>query len=171
MALKDFDYKQFLMDRGERIGLYTAGGLAVLFIFGSLVWPGKALFNASPKENTNVLLSKAKEKTSQVQTLTPTADEEAKLRFVDPQLQKQAATVALDPTGYRLTAELFAPRDVQSSKRHNPDVFGPEEFQFEVVPAQLSTYIIVNEAGTEKIGILKNVSQGGQAGQQVAESV
>jgi len=169
MALKDFDYKQFLMERGERVGLYAAGGIAGLFIFCSLIWPGKALFNASPRAHSELISKTAADKKKDVQTLTPSEAEKEKLSHVDPQLQKQAATVAEDPTRYRLTAELFAPRDIQSSKRHNPDVYGPEEFQWVVVPGQLSSYIIETQAGKEMIGILRTSRKGAKPGSKLQD--
>src|SRR5438128_121956 len=113
MALKDFDYKQFLLERGERVGLYAAGGLGFLLIFLSLIWPGKALFNASPKPAAEEMSKSAKEKNNLVQTASPSEDERKQLRLVDPQLQKQASSVAEDPGNYRLLAEMFAPRDIQ----------------------------------------------------------
>ena len=84
-----------------------------------------------------------------MQTATPSETEKHDLRNVDPGLLKQASVVAEDPTRYRLTAELFALRNIQSSKRHNPDVLGPQEFQSAVVQAQISSCIMVVEAGVK----------------------
>ena len=39
LKIKEFDFKQFLLQKGERVGLYAAGGLAFLMIVLSL-FPG-----------------------------------------------------------------------------------------------------------------------------------
>jgi hypothetical protein len=155
MALKDFDYKQFLLEKGERVGLYTAGGLGFLLIFLSLVWPGKAIFNASPKPEAEKLTKAAQEKTAAVQNATPSEQEKVDLRKVDPQLLKEASTIAEDPANFRLNSgDLFAPRDIGTSKRRNPNVLGPTEFDYRVVPAQISNYMIKGEGDKVLFGVL-----------------
>ena len=53
MGLKDFNYKQYAFDYGERIGLGVAGGVALLLIL-PLFWPGSG-FLAQRGANANAL--------------------------------------------------------------------------------------------------------------------
>jgi hypothetical protein len=156
MGMKDFDYKQFLLERGERVGLYAAGGLGLLLIVLSLFWPGKGLFSASPKKSADEITRISKEKKDKAATATPSESEKKELRTVDPQLQKQASSVALDPNGVRIVTALFAPREIPSNKRQNPSVFGPEEFLTQFVQGQISTYLVNNERGEVFVAVLRN---------------
>ena len=70
-------------------------------------------------------------------------------------MQKQASSVAEDPEEFRLVAELFAPREIPSNKRQNPTIFGPEEFVAQVVPAQISSYMIKHDRDAVWVGILE----------------
>ena len=164
MALKDFDYKQFLLERGERVGLYAAGGLAVLLIFTSLVWPGKALFNASPKPAAKELRDSAQDKTQKVASAAPQGQEIETLRKVPPELLKQATNVAEDAGEVRLASEMFAPRDVQTNRRRSPTIMGPEEFLYTVYPAQVSNYMILNEPNGVRVAVLTNSKRGSRGG-------
>src|SRR5438067_1770782 len=64
MKLKNFDAKQFLLEKGERAGLGVALGLLVLLILASLFLPGKGFFSGSPAVKESAL----KQLTTQVQT-------------------------------------------------------------------------------------------------------
>src|SRR5438552_891315 len=51
MALKDFDFKQFLLAKGERVGLALAGAIMLLFFVLFLFLPGRGFFAKSPDAN------------------------------------------------------------------------------------------------------------------------
>src|SRR5271157_651962 len=112
MAMKDFDFKQFLLEKGERVGLSAAGGIALLMIVLSLFWPHKGLLSESPKKSAEAIAKVAKEKKDQAGTTgpgtaAPSDAEKKNLREVDPQLQKQAGSVAQDPNAFRMLFALF----------------------------------------------------------------
>ena len=48
MSLKEFDAKQFLLEKGERVGLYVALGLMAAMVVFSLFMPSKGFFSGSP---------------------------------------------------------------------------------------------------------------------------
>jgi hypothetical protein len=156
LKLKEFDFKQFLLEKGERVGLYAAGGIAVLMVVLSLFLPGKGLLSPSPRTSALEITDGAKSVQNTVSTKRPNETEAKLLRDVDPQLQKQGTSVTQDPEPYRLFAELFAPREVPSNKRQNPTVLGPEEFKFAVVAAQVSEYMFQKQGDTVVIGILED---------------
>jgi hypothetical protein len=60
MNLKDFDYKQFLLEKGEKLGVAIAGTVMVLLIVTGLFLPSHGFFSASPKKNAEELSSVAK---------------------------------------------------------------------------------------------------------------
>jgi hypothetical protein len=156
MKLKEFDFKGFLLQKGERVGLYAAGGIAVLIVLLSLFWPGKGLFSPSPKTSANEISQGAADKKSAVVRAAPSQAEAEELRKVPGELQKQASSVAEDPGEFRLVAELFAPRAIPSNKRQNPSVFGPDEFEYQVVMAQISKYVIQQDRdGSLQFGIIE----------------
>jgi len=77
--------------KGERVGLYAAGGIALLMIVLSLFWPHKGLLSDSPKASAEAITKVAKDKKDQAGTagpgtLAPSDAEKKNLREVDPQL-------------------------------------------------------------------------------------
>lgn len=154
MAMKDFDIKQFLLEKGERVGLYAAGGVALLMILLSLFYPGKGLFSASPKATADDINKVALQKKTLVQTAKPDAAQEKELVWVDPQLKKQATNVPQDPDAFRLPGEVFAARDPQSNKRRKPSIYAPEEFLAAVAHSQVNSYLMLTERdGTLTFGV------------------
>jgi hypothetical protein len=162
MALKDFDFKGFLLARGERVGLYTAGGIGLLIVLLSLFWPGKGLFSASPKGTADKIQEGAKTGMTRLATAAPSESEIKELVTVPDELKKQSSLVPLDPDEYRLSGEIFAARDVKSNKRRNPSVLVPDEFLAQVVPAQISSFMTNVEGDTVRYGIL--TGKGGKPG-------
>jgi hypothetical protein len=55
MAMKDFDYKKFLLEKGERVGLIAAAVLAVLLLVTSLLLPPHGFFSGSSVQNAKAL--------------------------------------------------------------------------------------------------------------------
>jgi hypothetical protein len=155
LKLKEFDYKQFLLEKGERVGLYAAGGIALLMIVLSLFLPDKGLLSPSPRTRADVITKTAQDKKNAVATASPDDRQTKELRDVDPQLQKQAGNVAQDPVTYRLVADMFAPREIPSNKRQNPSILVPEEFRAEVLCAQINNYMMKTQNGEMVVGVLE----------------
>lgn len=49
------NFKQLLLDKGEKIGVAVAGGIAVLLVLTQLFWPGYGLFAPNPKDHQKKL--------------------------------------------------------------------------------------------------------------------
>src|SRR5437764_10563455 len=81
MAIKDFDAKQFMLQKGERVGLGVALFLMVLLIIVSLFLPSRGFFSGSPKEKAEVLEKTATTVQNQLRSSQPTDDDKPK----DPQ--------------------------------------------------------------------------------------
>jgi len=54
MGLKDINYKQLLLDRGERFGL-GAAGVITLFLVATLFFPGMGFMSGSSGSNADAL--------------------------------------------------------------------------------------------------------------------
>src|SRR5690242_16472356 len=97
LKLKEFDFKGFLLEKGERVGLYAAGGIALLMVILSLFLPGKGLLSPSPKKSAKDMTDLAATKKNDVVNAKPSASDAEELRKVPGELQKQAGGVAEDP--------------------------------------------------------------------------
>jgi hypothetical protein len=159
LKLKEFDFKGFLLERGERVGLYAAGGLALLIVVLSLFLPGKGVWSPSPRKGAKDMDDLAASKKSAVINSKPTDTEVVELSKVPTELQKQASSVAEDAGEFRFAGELFAPREIPSNKRQNPNVFAPEEFLAAVVDAQVSNYMILNERDGVRLGVIEGTTR------------
>lgn len=85
MNLKEFDYKQFLLEKGERVGLGVAVTLMVLMLIFSLFMPSKGFFSGSASKNAETLASGAKQLDNALNTAQPTESQlpgEAKGRLI-----------------------------------------------------------------------------------------
>lgn len=72
MNLKEFDYKQFLLEKGERVGLGVAVTLMVLMLIYSLFMPSKGFFSGSSSKNAETLTSGSKQLDNALNTAQPT---------------------------------------------------------------------------------------------------
>src|SRR5437763_13667399 len=72
MAKIEFDFKQFLLQKGEKVGLWTCVGLGVLMLGYSLFMPGKGFLSGSPNSNALVLEELSKEKENLISNNRPT---------------------------------------------------------------------------------------------------
>jgi hypothetical protein len=159
LKLKEFDFKGFLLEKGERVGLYAAGGVAFLMLVLSLFLPGKGLLSPSPRTKADSISKTASDKKNSVVQARPSEAEADDLRKVPGELQKQAANIAEDPDDFRMVAELFAPREIPSTKRQNPTIFSPTEFTARAFTAQISRYMLINEKDGVRIGIVQGGSK------------
>ncbi len=115
MNLKEFDAKQFLLEKGERVGLGVAVTLMVLMLIFSLFMPSRGFFSGSPSKNAEVLESGSK----QLQTALNTAQPEPK----DLPGQTAGQLIALDTE--RLMPQLYEALAWFESNRSDNPAHGP----------------------------------------------
>jgi hypothetical protein len=156
MAIRDFDFKQFLLQKGERVGVGLAGFVAVALIITSLFWPGRGLFSGSPGANASSLKSKAASVHQRQMTATPQdADKPSKDESLATKLAEQFNVERFD-LGPLQVASMFEPNALDTSRRLSPVVFLPEEAKATVVGAQLRVHIFNNNY--QNILVLKDKS-------------
>src|SRR6516164_9155518 len=71
MNLKEFDAKQFMLEKGERVGLGVALTLMVLMLIFSLFMPSSGFFSGSPSAKAQPLEEGSKQLTNALATRQP----------------------------------------------------------------------------------------------------
>lgn len=161
MAMKDFDFKQFLMAKGERVGLYAAGGLGLFLVVAyNFLMAGTGLRSPSARESAQEITKIAGEKDGLLSSNKPSADEVDRMKNVDPRLMTRAANPTQDPDDFRV-AEVFTGAANASTKRRKPNVYAPEEFRATVALTQVRAHMFVNDPnGATKVGVLTGKTKG-----------
>src|SRR5437764_304782 len=120
MAIKDFDAKQFMLEKGERVGLGVALFLMVLLTIVSLFMPSRGFFSGSPKEKAASLEKSAQSVQQALRSSSPGDDDKPK----DPQVTLAAIKEfkPVDGEAYQM-AGLFAPSQLGAARRRQPEVF------------------------------------------------
>src|SRR5436305_716249 len=76
------NFKQLMLEKGEKIGLAVAAGIAILLVVTQLLWPGYGLFAPNPKDHQKKLegLSTQVSKKMQAEDNLPKGDDRPRER-------------------------------------------------------------------------------------------
>ena len=167
MALKDINYKQFVLDHGERVGLGIAGAIALLLVL-TLFMPGMGFMSGSAGANADVLIKAADGVENGLLKDTPTeADKPG-----DPHDKMVAFNFnIIDPTaakGYMI-ADLFDPAKSSQAGRQMPNLYQPTESQVALVRMQLPTLEFTNQL--DNVAILKGAPPAAPGGAMAGGSM
>jgi hypothetical protein len=181
MKMKEFDLKKFLLQKGERVGLWVAVGITGAILAFWLFWPGKGLFSGSAAANAEALKKKSNDLRQRVGAarshvdgevqrlagqLTDQEREELK-KTLDPTLTAKADFQPEDFLKFYIAGEYFAGRAVDDQKRRAPKLLAPDEFRAVVELAQVRSHIL-NDAHT-KIMVIKGVEGAGSGVKDLAK--
>jgi hypothetical protein len=168
MALKDFDFKQFMVEKGERVGLGAAGVVAVLLIGCFLFWPGHGVFSKSPTELAAELNKAAADAETKLRTSQPGEADKPKDPELDEAAKKRRGLAfavnvlkATDALHY-MVAGWFQTEIKEDAKRRNPELLTPDDGRAAVVLAQVQTYIF--SPNWKQISVLKGGTKDKTAG-------
>jgi hypothetical protein len=176
MNLKEFDLKKFLLQTGERVGLWVAVGITGAILAFWVFWPGKGLFSGSAAANADALKKKTGELRQRVQSARSHVDAEVQ-RLAGQLTDEERAALAekLDKSltakvdfkpedflNFYIAGEYFAGKHVDDQKRRAPKLLAPDEFRAVVELAQVKG-VMLNDQHT-KIMVLKGVEGGGMKG-------
>jgi hypothetical protein len=160
MGLKDINYKQLLLDRGERIGL-GAAGVITLFLVATLFFPGMGFMSGSSGSNADALDKAAKTVESGIANNKPTQEDAPgdttkklvafKFDILDAAKTKQYAV-----------AGLFEPGRTGPPTRQMPELFQPKESAVAVVRLQLPS--LAFSQNFQQVLVLDDPSLNGAAG-------
>src|SRR5579883_594272 len=165
MSLKEFDYKQFLLEKGEQVGLGVAVTLMVMMLIFNLFMPGSGFFSGSPNTKARELNEGTGKLEDALATRQPSESDlpekrgEGKLIAID--------TESLIPDNYE-TAKLFEPRIRENPSRRPPKIYNVDEAVAEVAYVPIDTYLFDGK-DRSKIWILvdkegRRPSSGGGSG-------
>lgn len=156
MNLKEFDAKQFLLEKGEQVGLGIALTIMVLMLIFSLFMPSQGFFSGSPAAMAEPL-TKGTEKLERDLRSRPLPDKykpaDTKGRLID------LDTDPLQPYLYRMTGSLFEPAAPENPNRQPPEIFNLVEAKGVGIHVGIDTYIF--NKGNDKIYILREQGQKG----------
>ncbi len=141
MALKDVDFKQFFLARGERVALAVAGVLTALLIVLFLFRPGHGFFAKGPDDTTKEIGRETTSVTSRLNSSAP-LDKVRDAAELPPDAAKldKFDTAKLDGSTFAM-AELTPPGVGGAVGRKRPFVYKVEELAALPYRAQLSAYI------------------------------
>lgn len=163
MAKKlDFDYKAFLLQYGERIGLGVAlFVLGLLLIFG-LFWPGSGVFSGSPGKNAQDL----DKKTTNARNLMrpdrgPNEDEKKSMLAINFELPKSGELQQADAKAYA-AGQFFTPTPGDDNRRRQPVFEKPVDVAMAVFEVPVRSFMFAEDGA--KIMVLRGPGMGGPQG-------
>jgi hypothetical protein len=144
MARPKIDFKKVLLEKGEKIGIITAGVIMVLLV----VWAGIEIAASKSKDTLAGDLDK-----KVVDIRNQMKGNSGDPTPLDPTLLKKIdyPTLASHETEYFIALQL------DNTKRGSPQILGPTEFQVDLVRAPVLVYIFSPEM--DKIYVVKEVAK------------
>jgi hypothetical protein len=139
MAMKDFDFKQFMLQKGELVGLGAAVGLMVVFLIIMLV---SAFASGSPAEKAKAV--------DEAATAVERAHTTRQPNPGDPDMPKDPKDKLVAFDFQRLDAPveqvaLFMGRPPDDTNRRQPEVLPLDEARTAVAHVQVRSYIFITD--------------------------
>ncbi len=152
MSRKEFDMKQFLLEKGEQVGLGVAVTLMVLMLILSLFMPNQGFFSGSPAAKAKELNERTEQLETALRTNQPKESDlpetrEGKLIDLD--------TTLLLPDNYP-TGTWFEPRMKEDKSRRPPKIYNVEEAVAKVAAVPIDTYLFRFNAKPPSILVLED---------------
>jgi len=162
MSRKEFDMKQFLLEKGEQVGLGVAVTLMVLMLILSLFMPNQGFFSGSPAAKAKELNERTEQLETALRTNQPKESDlpetrEGKLIDLD--------TTLLLPDNYP-TGTWFEPRMKEDKSRRPPKIYNVEEAVAKVAAVPIDTYLFRFNAKPPSILVLEDKGRKVAAPQQ-----
>jgi hypothetical protein len=153
MAKKfDFDWKNFLLQYGERIGLGVALGVLLLILVLGLFWPGTGVFSGSPAARAKELKDKTQTASNLLKTRAPSEEEAKQMASVPPELYVAGTLSIENPDKFR-GAEFFQGVPVDDNRRREPRILPPVEYAVATFQLPIASYILVDNG--DRIMVLR----------------
>lgn len=131
MALKDIDFKEYLLQKGERVALIVCAVLGGIFLLLGLV---SAVSSVSPEKHAGELKIASEDKQKTLRNASPAADYAPDNPAL---LARRAETGPVDPAQYALATTPVIGEAVEDTRRRQPRVIFPEEWVHGISWAQL----------------------------------
>src|SRR5262249_47237339 len=137
MAAPKFDIKQFLLQRGEFVGLGVAGAIVTLLLIMAAM---KGLSSPGPGKNVDILADASKRVNNRLRTEKPAdggIQEKADLKSL---AQADKSIEPADTGKFRIALNYFFPPGQTDAKRRGVTVLAASEFRWQVAHTQLRAY-------------------------------
>jgi hypothetical protein len=145
LNLKEFDFKQFLLGKGERVGVVVAGLVTLVLVGLALLGPGHGLRSSSPEENAKNLGKDTALLKSQTSNPNPTlAERDLPPPGADKGLSA-AEFVRLDPSTFRPAPFGPAGEGGGGGGRGVPRVLKLAEARAQAARVQVGSFIIIKD--------------------------
>jgi hypothetical protein len=160
MSMKEFDAKQFLLEKGEQVGLGVAVTLMVLMLIRSLFMPSKGFFSGSPATKARELNQSTEQLENALRTSQPRESdlpEQREGKLIDLE------TAYLSPDNYP-TGTWFEPRMKEDNTRRPPKIYNLEEAVASVAAVPIDTYLFRLNRNPPSIMVLEDKARRGAVG-------
>jgi hypothetical protein len=147
MGLKNFDFKDFMLRRGQYIAL---GVGAAVFLPLSVMGMGLVFSSGRSSSNVKVLQDSDQRAKSNLQTSRPPED----AAKPPPEFFVEMKFTPVDPMPYDTDLPWFVPSTVEDSHRRNPEVLLVSDFQTQLVRGAFHSYIVVPGSKGPQVGVL-----------------
>jgi hypothetical protein len=165
MALKDVQWKQFFIEKGERVGLGITVILMVVILVMSLFLPDHGFLLPGPGDNAGQINKSSDFVATRQHSATPAeADKPPPIPAVPVSFE---ITKFDDPGEYR-TTKLWLPPPAGSTKRRMPELFQPDEGTAKVAFSQIRSFVF-SPLGDNPYGTIM-ILEGGSGAAQVSNA-
>jgi hypothetical protein len=148
MALKEFNFKQFLLQKGEWLGL----GFALVIMLPVLgIGMMKILGSPSPMSNALALEKLTRDADQRIQNAKPSddADKPPKEFFTE------LTYAAVNPDAYSTPTPWIVPSTIEDTKRRSPEILPPGDFRIDIVRGAMKGHIISPDG--KRVVVLKDL--------------
>src|SRR5690349_4880357 len=153
MGMKDINFKEVLIQKGEQVALWVCVGLMTLFIiFGIFI---KGLTSGSAAANAEKVGSLRKQGEDAIKNSRP----DPSLGNIDPVLQNASNPKEIDPLDVVCSRDWFTTLGADDNKWRKPDVLGPDDFQIEVIRGLVRTFALDPDGKTVWVLKTQNVDK------------
>jgi hypothetical protein len=147
MAMKEFNFKQFMLQNGEWVGLGFALVIALPVLgFGMI----KILSSASATKNVLALNQLAQSADARINSAKPPddADKPPKEFFADITYER------VDPDAFNTPTDWFVASSIEDTRRRSPEILPPGEFHVDVVRGAMKGQILTDDG--KRVAALKD---------------
>jgi hypothetical protein len=145
LTVKDFDYKQFFLRRGEWVALGAVLLIVIPLVAGGIVKVWTAGSPASRARDMQNLVKEAENKIAMARVPVG-ADQPPKEFFEAIKLEK------VSPEPYRTSFAFNYPSEIEDTKRRKPEILAPSEFQMQTLFAPVRGAII-NKGANDQLQV------------------
>jgi hypothetical protein len=156
MAKRNFDFKQFMLQKGDRVGIIVAGSLTVLLVALGITLMASADGSLTPGGNAEKLQKITDQKKKDLDTRTLPKEEADKQALVPPDLivKDKPLYPNYDARKFDFADGVFLGEGDINDKRRAPGILVPTEMIARVVNVQAAFYMFSGDH--DEIGVLVN---------------